>query len=219
MTEPAPNQQENQQSQLENGDSTPLRTLCAELHEKVTSFLQEDVKTERLTATQQQTRRSLAAIQEALDKYECATLPSFQTPTPTPPNAKLTISNFQQTLLPLPLLQRGQRLSRPPNPLPLPPLHPHSPPSSPPLNLHPPTQPLPLRRRLRRLLLRHLPPLPPPLPAPLHAPRLLLLPHRQPAHKGHLRRNPAYGPARGGLDLLRRDGSGLAEVYAGASGH
>ena len=72
MTEPAPQPAEDPQSQLENGDSTALRTLCAQLHEKVNSFLQEDVKTERLQATQEQTRRSLAVIQEALDKYEFA---------------------------------------------------------------------------------------------------------------------------------------------------
>ena len=70
MTEPEPQFQEEQQSQLQNGDSTALRTLCAQLHDKVTSFLQEDVKTERLKATQEQVRRSLAVIQEALDRYE-----------------------------------------------------------------------------------------------------------------------------------------------------
>ena len=72
MTESAPQPAEDQQPELENGDSTALRTLCAQLHEKVSSFLQEDVKTERLQATQKQTRRSLAVIQEALDRYEFA---------------------------------------------------------------------------------------------------------------------------------------------------
>ena len=72
MTEPAPPHDEDQLTQLTNGDTSPLRNLCAELHDKVTSFLQEDLKTERLKATQEQTRRSLAVIQEALDRYEFA---------------------------------------------------------------------------------------------------------------------------------------------------
>ena len=72
MTEPAPQSEEEQQTPLQNGDNdnTPLRMLCAELHEKVTAFLQENFKTERLRATQAQTKRSLAVIQEALDRYE-----------------------------------------------------------------------------------------------------------------------------------------------------
>ncbi|KAL8788942.1 MAG: hypothetical protein Q9195_007058 [Heterodermia aff. obscurata] len=74
MTESAPQLPEDQQSRLENGDSTALRTLCAQLHEKVNSFLNEDVKTERLRTTQAQTRRSLAVIQEALDRYELSSL-------------------------------------------------------------------------------------------------------------------------------------------------
>ena len=72
MTELAPSHNADQLTQLPNGDTSPLRTICAELHDKVTSFLNEDLKTERLKATQEQTRRSLAVIQEALDKYEFA---------------------------------------------------------------------------------------------------------------------------------------------------
>lgn len=74
MTEPAPPSQEEQQSQLQNGDDAALRTLCSQLNEKVTSFLLVDVKTERLKATQEQVRRSLAVIQEALDRYESVSL-------------------------------------------------------------------------------------------------------------------------------------------------
>ena len=55
---------------INNGDSSALRDLCSKLHNQVTAFLQEDVKTERLKAVQAQVRQSLAIIQEALDKYE-----------------------------------------------------------------------------------------------------------------------------------------------------
>ncbi|KAL8932690.1 MAG: hypothetical protein Q9216_006727, partial [Gyalolechia sp. 2 TL-2023] len=54
---------------LQNGDSTSLRSLCATLHAQITAFLQEDVPTERLKAVQAQTRKSLAIIQEALNRY------------------------------------------------------------------------------------------------------------------------------------------------------
>ena len=50
-------------------DSTPLRNLCTRLNAQITTFLHEDVKTERLKATQAQTRISLQVIQEALDRY------------------------------------------------------------------------------------------------------------------------------------------------------
>ena len=52
-----------------NGDSSSIRALCSELHVKVEAFLQEDVKTKTLRSVQAQTRKSLAIIQEALDKY------------------------------------------------------------------------------------------------------------------------------------------------------
>lgn len=51
------------------GDSTPLRALCTRLNAQITTFLYEDVKTEKLKATQAQTRISLQIIQEALDRY------------------------------------------------------------------------------------------------------------------------------------------------------
>ena len=60
---------ESQQTTDCNGDTSALRQLCSALHSRITTFLQEDVKTERLKAVQAQTRRSLAIIQEALDKY------------------------------------------------------------------------------------------------------------------------------------------------------
>ena len=57
-----------------NGDSSSLRALCSELHAQVDAFLQEDVKTERLSSVQAQTRKSLAVIQEALDTYRSLAL-------------------------------------------------------------------------------------------------------------------------------------------------
>lgn len=57
------------QNQTVEGDSTPLRTLCTRLNAQITTFLHEDVKTEKLKATQAQTRISLQIIQEALERY------------------------------------------------------------------------------------------------------------------------------------------------------
>lgn len=57
------------QDPIAEGDSTPLRNLCSRLNAQITTFLHEDVKTERLKATQAQTRISLQIIQEALDRY------------------------------------------------------------------------------------------------------------------------------------------------------
>lgn len=57
------------QDPIVEGDSTPLRDLCTRLNAQITTFLHEDVKTERLKATQAQTRISLQIIQEALDRY------------------------------------------------------------------------------------------------------------------------------------------------------
>jgi len=70
MTEPALQQTENQQPIPSIDGNSALRDLCARLHSQVTTFLQEDFKTERLRAVQAQVRHSLAVIQEALDKYE-----------------------------------------------------------------------------------------------------------------------------------------------------
>ncbi|CAF9917673.1 hypothetical protein IMSHALPRED_003716 [Imshaugia aleurites] len=62
------------ESPLSNGDCNPLRTLCADLHARITAFLQEDVPTERLRDVQAQCRRSLAIISEALERYPLETL-------------------------------------------------------------------------------------------------------------------------------------------------
>lgn len=57
------------QNPIVGGDNSPLRELCTRLNAQITTFLHEDVKTERLKATQAQTRISLKIIQEALDRY------------------------------------------------------------------------------------------------------------------------------------------------------
>ncbi|KAI4231958.1 MAG: hypothetical protein LQ349_005271 [Xanthoria aureola] len=66
------------QPSLQNGDSDSdsdsLRSLCASLHSQITAFLQEDVPTETLRAVQAQTKKSLAIIQQALDRYPLPSL-------------------------------------------------------------------------------------------------------------------------------------------------
>ena len=74
---------------LSNGDSHPLRTLCAQLHSQVMAFLDEHFKSANLQAVQAQTRRSLQIIQEALDRY-----PYFN---PFPPSF---LSSFLSALSP-----------------------------------------------------------------------------------------------------------------------
>lgn len=140
-----------------NGAPSPLRTLCAELHEQVMAFLQEDVQTETLRNVQCQCWHTITIISDALENYPY--LHIFLQPLTSPAETDL------QTRHPLPLLQRRQRLPRPPDPLPRrdtrslhPPHHIHidlqahtinstcsttSLPYAPPFNLHHPTQPLP----------------------------------------------------------------------------
>ncbi|MCJ1351230.1 MAG: 3'-phosphoadenosine 5'-phosphosulfate sulfotransferase [Icmadophila ericetorum] len=55
-------------AQQSNGHSS-LRSLCLNLHNRIEAFLLEDVKTERLRKVQAQTKISLGAIQEALQRY------------------------------------------------------------------------------------------------------------------------------------------------------
>ncbi|KAL2044311.1 hypothetical protein N7G274_003016 [Stereocaulon virgatum] len=61
------------QPPINHEDSTPLRTLCAELHAKVEAFVQEDVETETLKNVQTQCRHSLSIISEALERYPTST--------------------------------------------------------------------------------------------------------------------------------------------------
>ena len=46
-----------------------LRALSIEIHNRVDTFLQEDVKTERLKKVQAQTKTSLRVIEDALHRY------------------------------------------------------------------------------------------------------------------------------------------------------
>jgi FAD synthetase len=49
--------------------SSSLRATCARLHARVEAFLREEAPTETLRQVQQQTRKSLAVIHEALKRY------------------------------------------------------------------------------------------------------------------------------------------------------
>ena len=49
--------------------SPPLPELCSQIHDKVEAFLNAEGETERIRATQAQSRISLNVIAEALSKY------------------------------------------------------------------------------------------------------------------------------------------------------
>lgn len=86
MTEPDLQHSGKQQTDTHNDEPSALREICTKLHSQVTAFLQKDVETERLKAVQAQTRRSLAVIQEALDKYEYVIQPPHTLSTPNSTN-------------------------------------------------------------------------------------------------------------------------------------
>lgn len=61
---------------LTNGSSSvSLDDVCAQLHQQVQSFLQEDVETEILRSVQKQCRHSLVIIHEAIKDYPYAFCP------------------------------------------------------------------------------------------------------------------------------------------------
>ncbi|KAL8782312.1 MAG: hypothetical protein Q9213_005506 [Squamulea squamosa] len=62
------------QSSLQYGSTDTLHSLCTNLHSQITTFLQEDVQTETLRAVQAQTKKSLAIIEKALDRYPLSSL-------------------------------------------------------------------------------------------------------------------------------------------------
>ena len=99
-----------------------LPEVCARIHGKVEAFLNAEPKSEKVRAAQAQTRRSLNVIEEALRKYRYvdaylviikAVISGLQ--------ANGCIRQSQRTLT---LLQRRQRLPRPPHPVPHRPAHP-----------------------------------------------------------------------------------------------
>lgn len=53
-------------------DAHPFRAVCANMGQKLSSFLEENVEDEILRSVQKQTRASLATIQEALLRYPYA---------------------------------------------------------------------------------------------------------------------------------------------------
>ena len=72
MTETEPNataQDEDHFIPTDNGAPSPLRALCAELHEKVFAFLEEDAQNETLKNVQGQCWRTMTVISDALTNY------------------------------------------------------------------------------------------------------------------------------------------------------
>lgn len=62
-------QRKNQPELTDNGTPSPLRTLCAEVHEKVFAFLQQKAETELLMSVQAQCRNTISIISNALERY------------------------------------------------------------------------------------------------------------------------------------------------------
>jgi len=60
-------------SPLQPAKPLPLSELCSRVHERVTTFLMQDVTTQRLKSVQEQTRISLSVIQKALRQYKYVT--------------------------------------------------------------------------------------------------------------------------------------------------
>jgi hypothetical protein len=60
-----------------NGEHRSLRQTCAELHERVNAFLDENIDDELLKRVQDQTRISLGVVEEALSKYRSFGLPAL----------------------------------------------------------------------------------------------------------------------------------------------
>ncbi|KAI9821777.1 MAG: 3'-phosphoadenosine 5'-phosphosulfate sulfotransferase [Pycnora praestabilis] len=72
MTEPSPmphNDQNSINGFICNGTDKDLRQRCAELNCRINEFLSVDGPTESLRRVQEQTRKSLGAIREALERY------------------------------------------------------------------------------------------------------------------------------------------------------
>ena len=150
-------------AQHSNGHSS-LRSICVELRNRIEAFLQEDVQTERLRKVQTQTRISLRAIEEALERYTYVlgnVITVLEAPraigmTPRcPSSTMLTIWQIRSNLL---LLQWRQRLPGSPHNIPLRPLHPSVPAVPPPINIYSSAAPVCRSRFLCRLVFRLLPP-------------------------------------------------------------
>jgi len=230
---PEPDEQAKSDQHLANGekDDRTLPSLCAELHARVSAFLAEEAPNDRLKKVQEQTRISMSVIAEALNRYRCASSsirPLQQTPRPTTDKVSSKLDRIysadkpNQFQLPrtLPLLQRRQRLPRPPHPLPRHPPHTHYPTTAPtpPIRLHRLAAPLSRSRIIRRRLLPRLPPRPGALRQADES-RVRRVPAGKAGGEGDLCRHAADRSARGRVDVLRSYGSRLAGVHEGASGY
>ena len=75
MPDPPPgvhSDKQNYKDPIVQPDECPaLPELCAKVHARVEVFLNEEAATERLRAVQEQSRRSLRAIEKALENYRC----------------------------------------------------------------------------------------------------------------------------------------------------
>lgn len=126
-----------------------LPNLCKRINERITTFLAKDAETEALRSVQKHTRIALGVIEEALNKYRYTIVQTaFKSYT------KTKISQFNLIIT---LLQRRQRLPSPPNPLPLRPPQPFTPPHNPPpIRLHRLLAPLSRSRRFRKHILSNM---------------------------------------------------------------
>ena len=52
-------------------ETADLENLCAELHRRITGFLDSEISDELLKRVQSQTRASLGVAEEAITKYRC----------------------------------------------------------------------------------------------------------------------------------------------------
>jgi FAD synthetase len=56
-------------STISQSDPPSLPVICAQVHDRLETFLAAEPKTERIRAVQEQSRLSLRIIEEALEKY------------------------------------------------------------------------------------------------------------------------------------------------------
>lgn len=56
-------------STISQSDPPSLPIICAQVHDRLETFLASKPKTERIRAVQEQSRLSLRIIEEALEKY------------------------------------------------------------------------------------------------------------------------------------------------------
>lgn len=75
MTNGNANRQVNREADASSA-SAPLADICADLHTRVTRFLEAEGVSEQVKRTQEQARTSVRVIEKALQSYEYAALHS-----------------------------------------------------------------------------------------------------------------------------------------------